>query len=121
MPGPKTIKQKLQLREILQKQLDENAGKVMKLVMATIAGRSPVVRPHFFRSPSATHPKHLVINYVFPTDADWTIASANGLAQDIKTFTREALMTVGYSPKEATQVSIHFMSEERIQRNQNPQ
>ncbi|HEY4416430.1 MAG TPA: hypothetical protein VGO57_12130 [Verrucomicrobiae bacterium] len=121
MPVQKTAKQKLQLREILQKQLDERAGKVMELIAVTIAGRSPIVRPHFFRSPSAIHPKHLVIYYVFRTDADWTIADTNGLAQDIKSLTREALVSVGYLPKEAAQVSIHFMSDERIQRNKNLQ
>lgn len=121
MPVRKTTQQKLQLREILQKQLDERAGKVMELMVATMAGRSPVVRPRFFRGPAVTHPKHLVFYYVFHTDADWTLANTNGLAQDIKSLTREALVNVGYLPKEAAQVSIHFMSDEGIQRNKNPQ
>ena len=92
----------------------------MELVAATIAGRSPVVCPRLFRGPAVIHPKHLVFSYVFRTDADWTIANTNGLAQDIKSLTREALVNVGYLPKEAAQVSIHFMSDERIQRNKNP-
>jgi hypothetical protein len=121
MPARKTAKQKLQIREILQKQLDESAGKVMQVVAAMIAGRSPVVRSHFFRGPSVVHPKHLVACYVFRTDAEWTTARTNGLVQDIQTLTRESFVTVGFSPKEAAQVSIRFMSEEEIQRNKNPQ
>jgi hypothetical protein len=103
MPVRKTAKQKLQTREILQKQLDEGAGKVMQIVAATIAGRSPLVRPHFFRGPSVVHPKHLVACYVFHTNTEWTIAKTNGLVQDIQTLTKEAFVTVGFSPKEAAQ------------------
>jgi hypothetical protein len=121
MPVRKTDKQKLQLREILQKQLDERAGKVMELVAATIAGRSPVVHPRFFRGPSVVHPKHLVTCYVFHTDAEWMIARTSGLVQDIQALTREAFVTVGFSSKEAAQVSIRFTSEEEIQRNKKPQ
>ena len=116
MPGRKNDKQTLQLRDIRQKQLDEMTGKAVKLVTAMVAGRNPTVNSHFFRGPAVIHPRHLVICHVFRTDADRTMAKTNGLAQDMQMFTREALMTVGYSPKEAAQVSVLFMSKEEIQR-----
>ena len=121
MPGRKTDEQKLQLREIQQKQLDEMTGKAVRLVTTMVAGRNPTVNSHFFRGPSVIHLRHVVICHVFRTDGDWTIAKTNGLAQDIQKLTREALVTVGYSPKEAAQVSIHFMSDEGIQRSKIPQ
>jgi hypothetical protein len=119
MPGQKTDKQKL--REIRQKQLDEMTGKAVRLVTATVAGRSPAVNSRFYREPSVIHPRHLVVCHVFRTDADWTMAKTNGLAQDIQLLTKEALVTAGYSPKEAAQISVHFMSDEGIQGNKNPQ
>ena len=116
MTAEKTYEQELRERSERQKLLDSIVSAAMDRVLAAIVGRQPAVSSHFSYGSSAIHHRHLVIWYLFRTDAEWETAKQNGLISDMERMTRAELVLGGYTPEGAQQMMVSFTSNEYIQR-----
>jgi len=85
-------------------------------VRRSFSGRRPVSASHIVYGATGIDPKHLVVWYLFATDADLKAAKLSGLQEDLATATRRELEAEGYPAEALPLIHVGCASEEDIQR-----
>ena len=106
----------LRRRARRQAALDKLVAASIDQVLHSVAGRTPPIKKHLFWGASATHPRHLLVAYIFESDADLLTAESNGLSADLDTFTRRELVRSDYPDEGIPLVHVTFASNEDMLR-----
>ena len=106
----------LRERETRQAHLDTIVRAAADSVALSVAETPPPLHSHFFYGASAIHPRHLVVWYLFRTDAEYLQARATGLTTRIESRTRQKLHEGGYPAEWIAVVTVSFTTDEDIRR-----
>jgi hypothetical protein len=111
-----SYQQELRERRVRQKHLDVIVQAATNAVAITVAHTPPRLHHHTFYGASAIHPRHLVIWYVFHTDADFATAQTSGLTTRLDEFTRRELRQRDYPPEAIQEIFVSFTTHETVGR-----
>jgi hypothetical protein len=99
-----------------QQRLDSIVKRASDEVSNQISGRRPPLFMHFFYGATGINPRHLVVWYLFRTDAELAEAQSSGLTDEIANLTRSRMSLFGYPQEAVSQISVSFTTDEDIQR-----
>lgn len=116
LTGEDVRREQLQLEGMLQKHWDAVAEGAQGAVKEEIAELSPKLSSAFFYGATGIHPKHLVLWYLFATDAELAQAKDSGLTELIRRRSCEELKARGYLIGAIPEVLVSFTTDEGIQR-----
>ena len=102
--------------EAKEKLLEPVVKRAIAEVRDAVSARTPRIREAFSYGAIGIDPKHLVVWYIFASDADKALATQSGLANEIELLTRKALRTSGYPEAAVEQIGVSFASDEEIKR-----
>ena len=99
-PAPDYFYENQRVEQNLRKtQLERIVSAALSRIETLFSPRQPGIRSHVSFGANWIHPRHLVICWVFESEADVVIAEESGLATEIAVRTRLELIEGGY-PKE---------------------
>lgn len=99
-----------------QKLLEPLVQRAVDRVRAAVAAREPKIISSLFYGAIGIDPKHLVIWFIFATDAQKDEAKQNGLLDELDRQSREALREEGYPTVVLGRIYVSFASDEEIKR-----
>jgi hypothetical protein len=106
----------LKLRARREARLNVIVKSAIDHVLAIAKDSSPAIFTHLSYGAIGINPRHLVIWYVFHTDADLKAATETDLTRRLDKSTRTALAEKGYPADFVSIAHIGFVSDEDIQK-----
>ena len=111
MPPNQSWQDQVQAR---QQQLEPLVQRAVARARAGAAGRAPKITDAFFYGAVGIDPKHLVIWYIFASNAHKKEAQANGLQVALDRESRAALREASYPAAVIDSIHVSFASDEEI-------
>jgi hypothetical protein len=116
MPKKPLFAQKLDALHKRQAALEKIIQKAINAVGRAVAGREPRIFSKFFYGATGVDAKHLVVWYLFKTDAQMAAAEKSGLLVDLDALTRAELRARGYPLPAIPKMMVSFATDETIRR-----
>jgi hypothetical protein len=114
--APSEYEQELDRRATREASLNAIVDRTISATLQDTAGESPKVFRHFHYGAIGIDPRHLVVWYIFETDAELEQAQATGVKAKLDRLTRHYLNQFGYPQHVLDQIFVSFCSHEDIQR-----